>query len=223
MGNALSRRGFLFTVALAPRIVNADGDQRMGVANTVNRALIWRRVRDEASIEHATVESVGEGIALSGTVLTSVGGKPLRVDYRLLVDASWRSRLLDVRQEFDGEVRSLTLTSNGLGQWLRDGRESPDLRDCVDVDLNFTPITNALPLNRLDIGRAGSVDIVAAWVRLPQLTVAPARQRYERVAPGVFRYASVFSGFQTTIRVDDLNFPIEYEGVWTRIGVGRAT
>jgi uncharacterized protein len=194
----------------------------MTVGHTFDRLLVWQRLVDDASIEHATIESRPDGIALSGTVLAAAGAKPLRVDYRLLIDSNWRSRSLDVAQEFDGERRALTLTAGAGGRWWLNGRESPDLRDCVDIDLSLSPITNALPLNRLDIARDDAREIVAAWVRFPQLTVEPARQRYEPIAPSVYRHSSLASGFTATIRVDDLNVPIEYEGVWKRVGTGRA-
>lgn len=221
MDSALSRRGLLFSMALGPTILRAHGGQNVTVGHAFDRLLMWRRVMDDASIEHAAVESMPDGIALSGTVLATEGGSPLRVDYRLLVDSNWRSRSLDVVQEFDGERRSLTLTAGAGGRWLLNGRESPDLSDCVDIDLSLSPITNALPLNRLDIARVGVGEIVAAWVRFPQLTAEPAHQRYVRLSPSVYRYASLASGFTATIRVDDLGFPIEYEGVWKRVGTGR--
>ena len=211
MHRGLSRRGFLFSMALGPTILRAHGGQNVTVGQAFDRLLMWRRVMDDASIEHAAVESMPDGIALSGTVLAAEGGSPLRVDYRLLVDSNWRSRSLDVVQEFDGERRSLTLTAGAGGRWLLNGRESPDLSNCVDIDLSLSPITNALPLNRLDIARVGVGEIVAAWVRFPQLTAEPAHQRYVRLAPSVYRYASLASGFTATIRVDDLGFPIEYK------------
>jgi hypothetical protein len=181
---------------------------------------MWRRILDDASIEHATVESSREGIALSGTVLAAEDGKPLEVDYRLLVDSNWRSRSLHVVQDFDGERRSLVLTVGAGARWWLNGRESRDLNGCLDIDLSLSPITNALPLNRLEIAHAGAGEIVAAWVRFPGLTVEPARQRYVRTAHSVYRYASLASGVTAAIHVDDLGFPIEYEGVWKRIGVG---
>lgn len=194
----------------------------MTVGNALDRVMVWRRIMDNASIEHATAESTTEGITLSGTVLATESGKPLRVDYTLLADADWRSRSLHVVQDFDGERRSLKLASVASARWLLNGRESPHLDGCVDIDLSVSPITNALPLNRLGIAQSGAGEIRAAWVRFPQLVVEPARQRYERMAPSVYRYVSVASGFTATIHVDDASFPIEYEGIWKRIGVGRA-
>lgn len=116
LDSSLSRRGFLFSLALAPAIVRANGGHNVTAANAINRVLTWRRVTDDASIEFATVESLPDGFALCGTVLASEAGKPVHVDYRLIVDLNWRTRLLDVRQEFDGERQSLTLTADGFGR-----------------------------------------------------------------------------------------------------------
>lgn len=193
----------------------------MTMTRALGRVMVWRRILDDASVEHATVVSTTDGMALSGTVLAAEGGKPLRVDYTLLVDATWRSRSLDVVQDFDGERRSLALALGAGARWRLNGSDSPHLDGCIDVDLSLSPITNALPLNRLAPGPDGAAEIRAAWVRFPQLAVEPARQRYERLAPSVYRYTSLASGYTATIHVDDANFPVEYEGVWKRIAVGR--
>jgi hypothetical protein len=221
MHRTLSRRGFLFRLSLAPKMLRPRGGQEVTVSEAIDRLLMWRRILDDASVERATVKSTPDGVELSGTVLAAEGGKPLGVDYRLLVDANWRSRSLDLVQDFDGERRSLVLIADAGARWRLNGRESPKLDGCVDIDLGLSPITNALPLNRLGIARAGAGEVLAAWVRFPQLTVEPARQRYERTGHSVYRYSSLTSGFTAAIHVDDLGFPIEYEGVWKRIAVGR--
>src|SRR5262245_25347652 len=120
--SALSRRGFLLGLAIAPTIHLPHGGQNVTVGHALDRLFVWRRV-DKASVEHASVESTPDGIALHGTVLAAERGDPLRVDYRLLLDSSWRSRSLQAVQEFKGERRSLALAADAGGRWWLNGRD----------------------------------------------------------------------------------------------------
>ena len=69
-----------------------------------------------------------------------------------------------------------------------DGRIRPDLDGCTDVDLGWSPITNVIPMRRLGVRVGDSVELLAAWVRFPELDVVANRQRYTRVTEN--RYES---------------------------------
>ena len=69
-----------------------------------------------------------------------------------------------------------------------DGRIRPDLDGCTDVDLGWSPITNVIPMRRLGLRVGDSVELLAAWVRFPELDVVANRQRYTRVTEN--RYES---------------------------------
>jgi hypothetical protein len=195
--------------------------QDVAESQRMDRLLMWRRVVDDASMEQASVTVTLDGIALSGTVLAVADGKPLSIEYRLLVDSAWRSRSLDVWQNFEGMRRSLRLVARPDLRWWVNGRECRELTGCIDVDLSLSPITNALPINRLRIAPGRAAETLAAWVSFPTLKIEPARQRYDHVTAGVYKYSNLASGFTAAIRVDDHGFPLEYEGVWRRIAIGR--
>jgi hypothetical protein len=44
---------------------------------------------------------------------------------------------------------------------------------CIEVDIELTPATNALPINRLNLAVGGSAEIQAAWIRLSTLAIFP--------------------------------------------------
>jgi uncharacterized protein len=46
-------------------------------------------------------------------------------------------------------VRSTVLEADGHGQWKVDGEAAPQLDGCLDVDLEASAFTNALPVHRL--------------------------------------------------------------------------
>jgi len=69
----------------------------------------------------------------------------------------------------------------------------------------------------LSVGQ--SAEVTAAWVRFPQLTIAPLPQRYTRQSESGYRYES--RSFATEIEVDELGVARRYAGVWEREAVSE--
>lgn len=191
-------------------------------AAAVTRELIWRRVMDERSFEHARVRRGPEGVELSGLLIVSEEGAPLRAEYSIVCDGAWRTRRVSVTQSWRGEHRTLTLEHDGEGHWRRNGQVAEELKGCTDVDLGLTPSTNALPINRLRLHEGAREEILAAWVRFPSLEVIPARQGYTRVGPARYRYENVGSDFTAMLDVDADGLPIDYANIWRRLAEGPA-
>ncbi len=186
------------------------------------RAVTWRRVMDDLSVEQMRLEAGAGGPALSGTVLIAEAGLPLRVDYRIECDRAWSTRTVVLTQTHGADRVSLRMDHDGAGRWWRDGAAAPDLDGCTDVDLGVSPSTNALPINRLRLTAGAAATIRAAWVRFPGLAVVAAEQSYERLDADRYRYRSVASGFEAVVTVDADGLPIDYAGIWRRIADGPA-
>jgi hypothetical protein len=84
----------------------------------------------------------------------------------------------------------------------------------VDLDLNFSPSTNLLPIRRLrlDVGQEAAVR--AAWLRFPGFTLEPLEQRYRRTADDAYRYESAGGAFVRDLTVNDEGFVVRYPGLW---------
>src|SRR5215217_9059098 len=78
--------------------------------------------------------------------------------------------------------RERTLRSDGSGGWLVDGNPAPELRGCVDVDVEASAFTNALPVHRLRLNVGQAAEAPAVYVRALDLTIERLEQRYARVA-----------------------------------------
>lgn len=87
---------------------------------------------------------------------------------------------------------------------------------CTDIDLSVTPSTNTIPIRRLALDIGGSEEVIAAWVRFPELTVEPLRQLYTRLDAKRYRYESVRSGFAAELEVDDAGLVVTYPHLWQR-------
>lgn len=192
------------------------------MTDPAGREIIWRRIMDDLSFEHAQLRHTATGPELRGIVLIAESGAPMRIDYRVSCDAAWQTRSVDVEQAYQGERRILRLTHDGAGRWTAGGQPAPDLDGCTDVDLGVSPSTNALPVNRLRLPIGGAHVIRAAWVRFPSLQIVAAQQSYERTAETRYRYRSLTSGFEALVDVDADGLPTEYAGIWRRIAEGPA-
>jgi hypothetical protein len=85
---------------------------------------------------------------------------------------------------------------------------------CIDLDLNFSPSTNLLPIRRLDIAIGETADIKAAWLRFPSFKLEPLPQRYHHLDETTYHYESGGGEFVADLRVNRSGFVIDYPGLW---------
>lgn len=173
----------------------------------------------------------GDGWRFRGHLHLLDNNEPVRITYLLLLEEDWTLRYADVElyrgpdeSRFVQFLVDPDLPGRGWQRREASSRETaPELAfeplsgldDLIDVDLEFSPITNSLPIRRLAPRVGEGFDVTAAWVRFPSLTVEPLSQRYERTANRRYHY-SAHTGFETDIDVDDLGFVVRYGDIWER-------
>jgi hypothetical protein len=115
--------------------------------------------------------------------------------------------------------RTIRLFSDGAGNWHDDkGQPLDTLQGCIDVDIMLTPLTNTLPIRRLQLAPGESREISVVYIAAPDLSIRPFRQRYTRLDDGQqYRYESLDSGFTAVLPVDDDGFVVDYPGIWRRV------
>ncbi|MCD7034354.1 putative glycolipid-binding domain-containing protein [Metabacillus sp. GX 13764] len=155
---------------------------------------------------------LADGVA-SGTVIYQDGESYL-VNYSIELE-DWVTKRLTVR--VDGGA-SLELESDGRGRWFKEGEELAELNGAIDPDIQATPFTNTLPINRnsWEIGEEKEFQMV--YVEVPSLQVRKAEQRYtylgEKDGRRVFQYQS--GSFDAEVLVDGDGFVVEYPGLFGR-------
>lgn len=82
---------------------------------------------------------------------------------------------------------------------------------CIDLDLNFSPSTNLLPIRRLGLAVGQEAAARAAWLRFPSFTLEPLDQRYRRIDAATYRYESA-GGFAADLAVDAAGVVTRYPG-----------
>jgi hypothetical protein len=178
--------------------------------------VVWRRL-DEPCAEYGALWADGSGWQLRGTMVGALDGTPVNVRYGVICDERWSTLAahLTVRTGATEEILHLRV-DHDRRWWTSEEEELVAVRGCVDVDLAITPATNTLPIRRLGLEVGASAEVRAAWVRFPDLTVAPLEQTYTRLTDTRYSYRS--NSFHAELDVDDLGLIREYSHGWIREG-----
>jgi hypothetical protein len=181
--------------------------------------IAWEWLK-EPGLEVAQLSRGADGAQqLAGHVVAGWESQLMELRYTLRCDAGWRFNSAEIRLQWQGTARTLSLT-RGPGGWRVDGQPRPDLAAAEDIDLMGTPLTNTLPIQRLAWQPGQSREFVMAYVRLPDLAVLPVSQRYTALAGDGrrFRYEGLHSGFTAEISVDAQGLVLDYPPFWRRLG-----
>ncbi len=201
------------------------------------RSIAWSKA-DPFGAELVEVRLEHDGLAASGVALGSAP-LPYRLDYTLETVPPFVTARLVVKSRGDAWARSLDLRRASSGAWEEtwneEGRPGVPLRrertdlaalsGALDVDLGLSPLFNTMPVLRHGLLQAGdgSVDLVMAWVSVPDLSVHRSLQRYAFVrhldgGRSVIRFESIASdGIVTDITYDADGFVVDYPGIATRM------
>jgi hypothetical protein len=175
----------------------------------------WRRT-DVPGREDARIESVRGGWRLTGALEVRETGVDARLRYVIDCDERWRTCAALIEGTASGRLVRVALVADGAGAWSREGEPLPALAGALDVDLGFTPATNTLPIRRLALAVGETRPVRSAWLRFPELRLAPLEQTYTREAERVFRYHAMVDGEPFVARLDTDAFGrvLRYEGLW---------
>lgn len=141
----------------------------------------WRHRDARAGFEVVFLRPGPEGHHLEGHTAAVEDGQPWAVRYSIVIDASWATRSAHVIGLSASGHQEVRLESDSAGAWLINGASAPQLAGCVDVDLESSSFTNALPVHRLGLAVAQEADAPAAYVRAVDLAVERLEQRYFRM------------------------------------------
>ncbi|HXV24648.1 MAG TPA: putative glycolipid-binding domain-containing protein [Alphaproteobacteria bacterium] len=180
------------------------------------RSVFWRPL-DEIGLEHLLLEGDNDGFHADGAILQTKAGQPFRVRYRIEATPGWKMRACDIVVE--APRRLLLLRIDAGGRWRDEarGENLPGLADCREVDIQVSPFTNSLAIGRLALSPGQSRDIEAAYITVPELTLAPASQRYTCLAPDRYRYEGLDTGFSVELPIDADGLVLDYPGLFRRV------
>jgi uncharacterized protein len=184
------------------------------------REVVWS-AWDAPGLGHLHLEMHNDGVVADSIVIGVTEGRPFRVAYEVRCDVGWRVRAVRVGVP-RSEASDVELLSDGRGNWTRpDGRDVPELRGCIDVDISVTPFTNTLPIRRLSLAPTESAEVSVAYFEGTELQAWPELQRYtcleKSEGGGLYRFLSLDGGFTADLPVDADGLVLDYPGLFKRV------
>jgi len=174
--------------------------------------VLWRRL-DTPGHDAARLETAGDGYRLSGAAVFLAPAGPARLAYVLRLARDWSTQEGQV-SGFIGERQVERHIRRDGGGWFLDDAPVSGLDHCLDLDIGFTPATNAPQLRRIAVPIGGRAAFDVAWLDddVTGLTALP--QIYERRSERLYAYESPDSGYSATLEIGPDGFARDYPGLW---------
>jgi uncharacterized protein len=151
---------------------------------------------------------------LEGSAIFSHEQQACRLDYQILCDVNWRTLSAKVEGWLGNTVVNIQIKTDSSGHWWLNEVEQPGIKGCTDLDLNFSPSTNLLPIRRLNLAVGEAAEIKAAWLRFPSFAFEPLPQQYRRLDEITYCYESAGGQFVADLKVNRSGFVVDYPGIW---------
>lgn len=180
----------------------------------------WSHQDARSGFEVVYFQPLDDGHLLAGTTTAVEDGRSWIVDYEIRVDIGWRTRRARVTGRSSTGLRTRLLAGDGEGHWRIDGKPAPHLDGCLDVDLESSAMTNALPVHRLALATGATAQAPAAYVRALDLSVERLEQQYTRTSGQDghqrYNYAAPVFDFSGQLVYDETGLVLAYPGIAVR-------
>jgi hypothetical protein len=181
----------------------------------------WRHAGARDGFEVVFLRSQPGGHRLEGCTTAVEDGQAWRVEYAIDVDSGWVTRSARVWGRSAAGRFERRLEHDGAGGWRIDGAPAPALQGCLDVDLEASAVTNALPVHRMALAAGEAADAPAVYVRALDLAVERLEQHYARRPDEAgfpqYDYAAPRFGYTGRLAYDAGGLVLAYPGLAERV------
>ena len=178
----------------------------------MDQSILWRGVYQPGH-ETCRVYELDSRWHLDGTaVFLSDDRRPCRLSYLVICDSNWKTLSATVSGWVGDDDVNIEIFA--LPQWQLNGAAKVEVNGCVDLDLNFSPSTNLLPIRRLDLGIGQQAEVKAAWLSFPSFELETLSQVYSRLDEFTYRYSSKDGKFVRDLTVNEFGLVTNYPGLW---------
>jgi hypothetical protein len=182
----------------------------------------WQHRDARVGFEVAYFQPSGEGRRVEGWTTAIEDGGTWAVEYVIDLDGTGATRSARIRGRSAAGFSLTLLEADGAGRWLVDGVPAPHLDGCLDVDLESSAMTNALPVRRMGLAPSARAEAPAVYVRAVGLAVERLEQAYLRApdeaALQSYDYAAPAFGFTCRLTYDESGLVLDYPGIAVRAG-----
>ena len=180
----------------------------------------WHHRGARLGFEVAYFSPAGHGYHISGCTTAAEDGQTWIVSYVIRLDETRATRSARITGQSASGIRHARLEADGLGRWRVDGVAASRLDGCLDIDLESSAMTNALPVHRMGLPAGARAAAPAAYVRALDLSSGRLDQDYVRAADESGRqrydYTAPAFGFACRLVYDESGLVLDYPGIAVR-------
>ena len=180
----------------------------------------WAHQEARSGFEVVYFQPHNDGHLLTGATTAVEDGQSCIVDYEIRVDVGWRTRSARVTGRSSSRARTRLLEGDGEGRWRINGEPALHLNGCLDVDLESSAMTNALPVHRLALTTGAVAQAPATYVRARDLSIERLEQQYARTIDQDehqrYDYTAPAFNFSCQLVYDEAGLVLEYPGIAVR-------
>jgi len=182
----------------------------------------WQHRDARTGFEVAYFQPLGDGGRIEGWATAIEDGTTWAVEYVIELDGTGATRSARIRGRSAAGFTAASLEADGAGRWLVGGVAAPHLDGCLDVDLESSAMTNALPVRRMGLALGARAAAPAAYVRAVGLAAERLEQSYLRAPDEAARqrydYAAPAFDFACRLTYDESGLVLDYPGIAVRAG-----
>jgi hypothetical protein len=178
-----------------------------------DQSILWRRL-DQPGHEAARLSFQKPNWHLAGTAVFVHDQKPCLLTYLLKCDSKWHTRSAQVNGWVGDVMVEIRLSVDLDQRWWLNDKEIPAVAGCIDLDLNFSPSTNLIPIRRLALPVGKSAMVQAAWLRFPSFALELLEQTYRHLDAATYRYESAGGRFIRELTINEAGFVTRYPDFW---------
>jgi hypothetical protein len=182
----------------------------------LRRSIRWRSL-EHGGLEELRITDWIESIKVRSALVSQAGDTRHGVFYEMSLTPDWifESILL---QRTDGVMSVLSRGRDGA--WFdKQIEELPELKGCIDIDLQMTPFTNTLPIRRAPLAIGESRKFRMAYIPADTLEPFLDEQTYTRLGERMYRFENGegVDYFTADITVDEDGLVVDYPGLFERV------
>lgn len=178
--------------------------------------VLWRRL-DAEGHEACRLMRRDGGWRLDGTAVFQQERSPACLSYEVDCDDEWLTQWGAVYGWIGGRSLDFRIARSADRTWTLNGQVVPQLDECVDLDLGFTPATNLSQLRRVALQVGEAADIPVAWLDVEAGTLDQLDQRYERRSENTYWYEAPRFNYSALLQVSAAGFVERYPSLWEKL------
>lgn len=178
-----------------------------------SETILWRRL-DKPGHDACRLMQRDDGWLIKGAAAFRHEAGAAALNYEIECDPEWRTRQGVVKGWVGSHRVGLRITRNSTGSWILNGRTVPNLQECVDLDLGFTPATNLPQLRRIELQVGQAAVVPVAWLDPPFGSLELLQQHYERRTDQEYWYEAPRFDYAALLQVSAVGFVQRYPNLW---------